>query len=93
MSTTTVLSERGTRESVIGYLSSVTVAPITSTIRGVPSEVVLTEGEMKGRSAVKLHNAVFPTKAKLMGILLIIRDNLKTLLRPGSSFLRSNRQS
>jgi mRNA interferase MazF len=32
-----------TRESAIGYLSTVTVAPITSTVRGVPSEVVLDE--------------------------------------------------
>ena len=30
-----------TRDSTIGYLATVTVAPITSTIRGVPSEVVL----------------------------------------------------
>ena len=30
-----------TREPAIGHLSSVTVAPITSTIRGVPSEVIL----------------------------------------------------
>ena len=28
-----------TRDSAIAYLSTVTVAPITSTIRGVPSEV------------------------------------------------------
>ena len=32
-----------TRNSAIAYLSTVTVAPITSTIRGVPSEVVLSE--------------------------------------------------
>jgi mRNA-degrading endonuclease toxin of MazEF toxin-antitoxin module len=37
-----------TRNSAIGYLSTVTVAPITSTIRGVPSE------------AVNLHNSVSP---------------------------------
>lgn len=30
-----------TRDSAIAYLSTVTVAPIASTIRGVPSEVVL----------------------------------------------------
>jgi mRNA interferase MazF len=30
-----------TRDSAIAYLSSVTIAPVTSTIRGVPSEVVL----------------------------------------------------
>src|SRR5215469_7220747 len=32
-----------TRDSAIAYLSTVTVAPISSTIRGVPSEVVLDE--------------------------------------------------
>ena len=30
-----------TRNSALAYLSTVTVAPVTSTIRGVPSEVVL----------------------------------------------------
>ena len=48
-----------TRDSAIAYLSSVTVAPITSTIRGVPSEVVLSEEDgMKAPCAVNLHNAV-----------------------------------
>lgn len=48
-----------TRASAIDYLSTVTVAPITSTIRGVPSEVVLNEEDgMKGPCAVNLHNAV-----------------------------------
>jgi|SRR5579864_1130257 mRNA interferase MazF len=48
-----------TRESAIGYLSTVTVAPVTSTIRGVPSEVVLDEEDgMRSRCAVNLHNAV-----------------------------------
>jgi len=32
-----------TRQSALAYLSTVTVAPITSTIRGVPSEVVLNQ--------------------------------------------------
>jgi hypothetical protein len=32
-----------TRNSAIPYLSTSTVAPVTSTIRGVPSEVVLNE--------------------------------------------------
>jgi len=48
-----------TRESAIAYLSTVTVAPVTSTIRGVPSEVVLNEDDgMKASCAVNLHNAV-----------------------------------
>jgi len=55
-----------TRESAIGYLSAVTVAPITSTIRGVPSEVSLTEADgMKGPCAVNLHNLVTVSKAHL----------------------------
>ncbi len=55
-----------TRESAIGYLSAVTVAPITSTIRGVPSEVLLTEADgMKGACAVNLHNVVTVSKARL----------------------------
>jgi mRNA interferase MazF len=48
-----------TRESAITYLSTVTVAPVTSTIRGVPSEVVLNEDDgMKRSCAVNLHNAL-----------------------------------
>ncbi len=48
-----------TRDSAIAYLSTVTVAPITSTIRGVPSEVMLNEEDgMKAPCAVNLHNAV-----------------------------------
>lgn len=48
-----------TRNSAIASLSTVTVAPITSTIRGVPSEVILDDDDgMKGRCAVNLHNAV-----------------------------------
>ncbi len=55
-----------TRESAIAYLSGVTVAPITSTIRGVPSEVLLTEADgMKGACAVNLHNLVTVSKAHL----------------------------
>ena len=55
-----------TRESAVGYLSAVTVAPITSTIRGVPSEVLLTEADgMKGACAVNLHNVVTVSKAHL----------------------------
>jgi len=47
------------RGAAIPYLSRVTVAPVTSTIRGVPSEVVLgVEDGMKKPCAVNLHNLV-----------------------------------
>ena len=55
-----------TRDSAIAYLSTVTVAPITSTIRGVPSEVVLSEEDgMKAPCAVNLHNAVTVSQKRL----------------------------
>jgi mRNA interferase MazF len=46
-----------TRASAIRYLNTVTVAPITTTIRGVPSEVrlSLTDGLIT-ECAVNLHN-------------------------------------
>lgn len=55
-----------TRSSAIQYLSTVTVAPITSTIRGVPSEVALGEEDgMKAACAVNLHNAITVSQSKL----------------------------
>jgi mRNA interferase MazF len=55
-----------TRDSAIAYLSSVTVAPITSTTRGVPSEVVLGEEDgLKAPCAVNLHNAVTISQDRL----------------------------
>jgi mRNA interferase MazF len=55
-----------TRDSAVAYLSTVTVAPITSTIRGVPSEVVLNEDDgMKKACAVNLHNAITVSQERL----------------------------
>ena len=55
-----------TRDCAIAYLSTVTVAPITSTIRGVPSEVVLSEEDgMEAPCAVNLHNVVTVSQQRL----------------------------
>ena len=55
-----------TRASAVAYLSTVTVAPVTSTIRGVPSEVVLNEADgMKKPCAVNLHNLVTVSQQRL----------------------------
>ena len=55
-----------TRNSAIAYLSTVTVAPITSAIRGVPSEVALNEEDgMKAACAVNLHNPVTISQDRL----------------------------
>ena len=48
-----------TRDSALPYLSRVTVAPIASTIRGVPSEVVLgVEDGLRQPCAANLHNVM-----------------------------------
>jgi mRNA interferase MazF len=55
-----------TRPSAIDYLTRVTVAPITSTMRGVPSEVALGPDDgMKNPCAVNLHNIVTVAKDSL----------------------------
>jgi mRNA interferase MazF len=55
-----------TRDSAVPYLSTVTVAPITTAIRGVPSEVFLTEDDgMKTHCAVNLHNVVTVSQNRL----------------------------
>lgn len=55
-----------TRTSALSHLSTATVAPITSTIRDIPSEVVLGVADgMKGRCVINLHNAVTISQRRL----------------------------
>ncbi|SRR5713101_769449 len=55
-----------TRDEVIGFLHTVMVAPITSSIRGAPSEVVVGEGEgLKHQSAVNLDHVQTVERARL----------------------------
>jgi mRNA interferase MazF len=55
-----------TRPDMIGRLHTVTVAPVTSTIRGVPSEVVVgTESGLREPSAINLHHVATVPRAGL----------------------------
>ena len=55
-----------TRNSVIEYLGEVTIAPITSTVRDIASEVVLTEEDGMARTcAVNLDHVQTVPKARL----------------------------
>jgi len=55
-----------TRNSAIGLLNALTVAPITTTVRDIPSEVFLSrEDGMFGDCAVNLDNIQTVPKAKL----------------------------
>lgn len=56
------------RQELIGLLHTVMVAPVTSTIRGSPSEVVLgVEEGLKHESAVKLDQVQTVPLAQLSG--------------------------
>ena len=55
-----------TRQEMIKVLHTVSVAPLTRTIRGVPSEVVVgTESGLKQPSAINLHHIVTVPKSEL----------------------------
>lgn len=55
-----------TRQDMIGRLNTVTVAPITSTVRKTPSEVeVGSECGLKGPSAINLHHVATVPQAGL----------------------------
>ena len=55
-----------TRDSIIDYLGEVTVAPITTTIRDIPSEVFLSEKDGMFRDcAVNCDHLQTVTKARL----------------------------
>jgi mRNA interferase MazF len=57
-----------TRQEVIGLLHTVIVAPVTSTIRGAPSEVVVGVKEgLKHESAVNLDHVQTVERARLTG--------------------------
>jgi mRNA interferase MazF len=55
-----------TRDSILDYLGEVTVAPITTTIRDIPSEVILTQKEgMPMECAVNLDHLQTVSKSKI----------------------------
>jgi mRNA interferase MazF len=58
-----------TRDSVLDYLSEVTVAPITSTIRDIPSEVVVGPDDgVPRRCAINLDHVQTVSKDRLGGV-------------------------
>jgi mRNA interferase MazF len=58
-----------TRSSVLDYLGEVTIAPITTTVRDIPSEVLLTEEDGMPRiSALNLDHVQTVPKEKIGGL-------------------------
>jgi mRNA interferase MazF len=59
-----------TRDSVLDLLGEVTIAPITSTIRDIPSEVLLTEEDGMPKScAVNLDHLQTVAKERIEGVI------------------------
>lgn len=64
-----------TRNSAIGYLSAVTVAPINTTIRHVPSEVLLgQEDGLPADSAAHLYNLQTVPKDKIGALITVLSE-------------------
>ena len=79
-----------TRDSALELLSDVTVAPITSTIRDIPTEVVL--GEIDGmprECAVNLDHIQTVPQGKIGTVITRLSpgqmEHVRSALRPGSS--------
>ncbi len=65
-----------TRDSAIGYLGSVTVAPITTTVRDTPSQVRLgPEDGLQTECAVNLHNLQTVPKALVSGLIAVLSES------------------
>lgn len=59
-----------TRNTAIGFLQSLTVAPITTTVRDIPSELYLDEDDgMFTGCAVNFDNLVTVPKRKIAGLI------------------------
>lgn len=55
-----------TCDNLLGHLATVTVAPISTTVRGAPSQVLLDiDDGMKARCAVNLHNTTTVRQERL----------------------------
>ncbi|MEZ5535973.1 MAG: type II toxin-antitoxin system PemK/MazF family toxin [Thiolinea sp.] len=72
-----------TRSDVIGYLGEVTIAPITTTIRDIPSEVVLTAQDgMPKDCAINFDHIQTVQKSKLGAIITTLpQDKMKHVKR------------
>ena len=68
-----------TRDSILDYLGEVTVAPITTTIRDIPSEVILTQREgMSMDCAVNLDHIQTVSKSKIGPLITTISSDRLT---------------
>lgn len=72
-----------TRDSVLSYLGEVTIAPITSTVRGIPSEVELSRDDgMRHACAVNCDHLQTVAKGRLGALIATLSaDKLAAVSR------------
>jgi mRNA interferase MazF len=76
-----------TRDSALDFLGEVTVAPITSTVRDIPTEVVLTSADgMPRECAVNLDHLQTVTRSKIGGLLATLGPTRMTEVRSALLF-------
>ena len=76
-----------TRQDIISHLHNVTVAPITKTIRGIPTEVVIgPECGLKTTSAINLDNLVTVPKTGLRSFVATVPPAVMSAVREALLF-------
>ncbi len=76
-----------TRDSALDFLGEVTVAPVTSTIRDIPSEVVLSEPDgMPKACAVNLDHTQTVAQAKIGALITTLSARKMSELRAACLF-------
>ena len=76
-----------TRDSALEFLGEVTVAPITSTVRDIPSEVILTKADgMPHDCAVNLDHIQTVSQAKIGASITTLSPTKMRELRDGLLF-------
>jgi mRNA interferase MazF len=76
-----------TRDSALEFLGEVTVAPVTSTIRDIPSEVLLTEADGMSRDcAVNLDHIQTVAKGKIGRVITTLSPRKMSELRSACLF-------
>ena len=76
-----------TRDSALGYLGEVTIAPITSTVREIPSEVVLGENDgMPRECAVNLDHLQTVARGRIGALITALSAQRMTEIRAALLF-------
>ncbi len=76
-----------TRDSILEYLGEVTVAPLTSTVRDIPSEVFLSKNDgMQRDCAVNLDHIQTVSRGRIGSLIMTLPQEKLTKVRQAIAF-------